>query len=272
MEYAIAVKTDVGIERISNQDSLYVRTASYGEKKYAFAVVCDGMGGLSEGDYASRLVIEAMSSWFETEFIVWLNGGSREDILCVIWKKLLDRCNTALLRYGDEKRISLGTTATALLLGPERYAIVHIGDTRAYELHRKLRQLTHDHTLASQMVESGTLSREEAAFSRESHILTRCIGVESEIQPDFLFGETKVDTVYLLCSDGFRNQLEMQEIEDSFQPIKNYDAERLLYTCEYLLKTSKEREESDNLSIIAIRTIQDSADVPAESDQTCVLE
>ena len=267
MEYAIAVKTDVGPERTKNQDSLYVRTASLGEKNYALAVVCDGMGGLSEGEYASRLVVEALSAWFESSFAGWLNGGSREDALCIVWKKLLDQCNAELLRYGEKKGIQSGTTATALLLGPERFALVHIGDTRAYVIGDGLCQMTRDHTLAMQKVENGTLSLEEAAHSRENHVLTRCIGVEDEINPDFSFGEVKDNAVYLLCSDGFRNHLSEQELKERFRPEFNSNAKELLGSCEYLLKTGVDRGESDNLSVIAIRAMSAQTDLVSATDE-----
>ena len=255
MEYAIAVKTDVGRERSTNQDSLYVRTASWNGQNYAFAVICDGMGGLSDGDMASRTVAEAMSSWFENGFADWLNDGGRESTLCGIWTEVLNRCNARLIQYGREKGIELGTTVTALLLGPERYVIVHIGDTRAYEIGGVIRQLTRDHTLATRMVESGVISRAEARKVPENHVLTRCIGVGESIDPAFYFGATAPDAVYLLCSDGFRNQFEEKELREAFDPAVCLDAAALVKACEDWIKVSLERREDDNISAVVIRTI-----------------
>ena len=266
MEYAIAAKTDVGIERSSNQDSLFVRTASWKGQNYAFAVVCDGMGGLSEGDMASRTVVEAMGSWFENSFADWLNQGGRESVLCGIWTEVLQRCNDQLIRYGKEKQIRLGTTITAILLGPERYVIVHVGDTRAYEIGKVIRQLTRDHTMATRMVESGVISRAEARMVPENHVLTRCIGVEETVDPAFYFGTTGANMVYLLCSDGFRNQFEEKELWEAFEPEKCKDAETIVHACEEWIRVSKERREDDNISAIVIRTIPTAEPVKPRRD------
>jgi serine/threonine protein phosphatase PrpC len=257
MEYVIAVKTDVGRSRPTNQDSMLVRTAGWQGKNYAFAVLCDGMGGLRDGDYASRTVIRAMDSWFEKDFAGWLNSGGGEDDLRLRWEAVLESCNEELVRYGRERSIELGTTVTALLLGPERYAIVHIGDTRAYEIGNTLCQLSRDHTLAMRMVEKGEMTREEARHARENHVLTRCVGVYEGVSPEFYFGAAGTDTVYLLCSDGFRNQLREEELEEGFSPLRCRDAESLLKACEHWLRECLARGEDDNISVIAVRTLSE---------------
>ncbi len=274
MTFAIAVKTDVGLTRPSNQDSLFVRTAAWQGKNYAFAVLCDGMGGLSEGDHASRSVIQAMDSWFEKDFALWLGTGGREDDLSRRWEDVLNRSNKALLQYGRERGIELGTTVTALLLGPQRYAIVHVGDTRAYEICTELRQISRDHTLAMRMVEKGEMTLEAARYARENHVLTRCIGMEGEIRPEFYFGETREDAVYLLCSDGFRNKLLDEELADGFSPILCQNTESLLKSCERCFRLCLEREEDDNISVIAIRTLSERETSPklGAVDDTLTLE
>ena len=68
MRYLIAAHTDVGIKKKTNQDSYMIKEAQTKMGRIFFGVLCDGMGGLSNGELASATVIRAMEQWFETDF------------------------------------------------------------------------------------------------------------------------------------------------------------------------------------------------------------
>ena len=96
------------------------------------AIVCDGMGGLSKGELASATVIKSFSAWFDNQLEIELENFDI-DIIGYKWSLLLKYLNAKIKRFGIENNLSLGTTFTGILLFDDKYLIVHIGDSRAYE-------------------------------------------------------------------------------------------------------------------------------------------
>ena len=255
MEFLISAKTDIGMGRESNQDSVMVKTAAAPDGSFVFAVVCDGMGGLADGDYASRSMAEAMERWFLEQFPLWYEQGQEDASFRQSMSEIIREMNQKLMDYGQQRGSRCGTTITALLLSESCYRIAHVGDTRVYCITDALRQLTADHTLAAREVAFGRMTEEEAEDSLESHVLTQCVGAVEGVQPDFYFGKTGENAVYLLCSDGFRRELSREELFDGFDPARGRDAGELSWACEELFRLSLERYVNDNLSVIAIRTV-----------------
>lgn len=255
MEFLISAKTDIGMGRESNQDSVMVKTAAAPDGSFVFAVVCDGMGGLADGDYASRTMAEALERWFLEQFPMWYERGQEDAFFRSSITEIIRRVNEELIEYGQRRGARCGTTATAMLLSESRYCIAHVGDTRAYCISDGLRQLTADHTLAAREVAFGRMTEEEAEDSLESHVLTQCVGAGEGVAPDFYFGNTGENAVYLLCSDGFRQELTKEELFEAFDPARVTDGESMSRACEELFRLSLERYVNDNLSVIAIRTV-----------------
>ena len=255
MEFLISAKTDIGMGRESNQDSVMVKTAAAPDGSFVFAVVCDGMGGLADGDYASRSMAEAMERWFLEQFPLWYERGQEDAFFRQSISEIIRAMNQELIDYGLSRGTRCGTTVTALLLSESRYCIAHVGDTRVYCISDALRQLTADHTLAAREVAFGRMTEAEAEDSLESHVLTQCVGAGEGVLPDFYFGKTGENAVYLLCSDGFRQELSREELFGGFDPARVKDAEGMSRACEALFRLSLERYVNDNLSVIAIRTV-----------------
>ena len=90
--------------------------------------------------------------------------------------------------------------------------IIHIGDTRIYKLGRGIHQLTTDHTVAQREIEEGISTCEKMKKDRKRHILTRCLGTQERVKPDFYFGDICGEEKYLLCSDGFRDRISEEGI------------------------------------------------------------
>ena len=76
MNYLVAYNTDVGLRKHTNQDSLAVKIVDTSEGRAVFAIVCDGMGGLSSGELASKEVIEAYCNWFDTDLTNMIKEGT----------------------------------------------------------------------------------------------------------------------------------------------------------------------------------------------------
>lgn len=82
---------------------------------------------------------------------------------------------------------------TALLLTKDRYYIINVGDTRAYEITDRVMMLTKDQTLVAREVELGLLTDEEARVDSRKNILLQCVGASDDLYPDLFFGDTKVN-------------------------------------------------------------------------------
>ena len=134
MKILTAYCTDAGTVKKVNQDALLIKTAEYEGMEIAFMCVCDGMGGLSMGEYASRQLIYEFANWFDEQFESILEGEDWQHDIMNQWVDLLENVNIELQKYGNENGIKLGTTCTAMLIIDRKYYIIHIGDSRVYEI------------------------------------------------------------------------------------------------------------------------------------------
>ncbi|MBR6395251.1 MAG: serine/threonine-protein phosphatase [Ruminococcus sp.] len=252
MEYIVAADTDVGIARNINQDSVCIKTANFEHGKAALAMVCDGMGGLSRGEFASAVVTKSFSDWFEKdfpreiEFWNWEKAGKavRERI-----KKL----NTKLINYGKRNNIQLGTTATGIIAVNNQMMTFHVGDTRMYKLSYRLVQLTEDHTFVNREVKRGNMTPAQAKKDPRRNALTQCIGVQGDVNPDIRFGNIESGTNYMVCSDGFRHVLTDDDIYEDLAPDIASNRITMMAKMRKLIELVKIRKEKDNISVVMFR-------------------
>ena len=132
--------------------------------------------------------------------------------------------------------------------------IVHVGDSRIYELTNEFKKLTKDQTFVAREVAMGRMTEEQAKVDPRRSVLLQCVGASSVVQPDFIKGEVKDNAVYLLCSDGFRHQISEEEIMDKLGPDATSSSEELQYGCVYLTELVKNRKETDNISVVVVKT------------------
>ena len=266
MEFHIASATDTGCTKRENQDSYYTKQLSMEIGAVAFAVLCDGMGGLEHGNVASSTIVSAFREWGDTI----LPTFSREDLEdCTIrrqWSALVETQNFKLRAFGKANQCRLGSTVAALLLTSERYFILNIGDTRIYEITESIRQLTEDHTLIANEVRLGNIAPDQAANAPMQNILTRCVGVNRLAEPDFFFGETSPNAVYLLCSDGFRRRISEDEIQKSMKPRRHFDREAMNAEETRLVSLNRTRGERDDITVLSVSTEEDN------EEETALLE
>jgi serine/threonine protein phosphatase PrpC len=163
MRYKAAYHTDVGIRKKTNQDSLAIKIADTPYGMAAFAVICDGMGGLAKGEVASKEVICAFSDWFQESFAEMIDNDSfDEELMRKQWHSIAVNENEILKAYGEDNGIMIGTTLTAMLMFRDSYYIIHVGDSRAYEITgTEARQLTNDQTFVAREVAAGRMTPEQ---------------------------------------------------------------------------------------------------------------
>ena len=250
--FYISTATDIGIKRENNQDSLFAKEYETKLGTVAFAVLCDGMGGLQHGEIASRSIVKAFVEWAE-RVLPRIDPNALED--CYIrqeWTSIVAEENEKLREYGQRNGCSIGSTLVTLLLTEKRYYILNIGDSRVYRIDDRVTQLTEDHTVIAEEIRKGNLSEEQALASPIKSVLTRCVGVSTHVYPDLFFGDTGRGTTYMLCSDGFRHKISKEEMAEHLLPSSN-NIDLCMKTGIYtLIERNKARGETDNISVINV--------------------
>ena len=254
MNYIVSANTDIGLTKNTNQDSVSVKVMNTAVGRMAFAILCDGMGGLAEGEVASASVIRAFDRWVMQELPVLCAGQIEDYTIRQQWEKIVIDQNEAIKAYGGRHGIKLGTTVVAMLLTQSRYYILNVGDSRAYELTADIRQITNDQTFVAREVALGHMTEEEAERDERRSVLLQCVGASAEVYPDFFFGDVQNNAVYMLCCDGFRHEISPQEMYQYLRPdlMLNYEVMNTNSTA--LVELNKQRRERDNITVALVRT------------------
>ncbi len=200
-----AGKSDVGLKRSNNEDSLVV------EPGVGLLVVADGMGGAASGEVASRIFVDAAREVFFTSVT-----ESDEAAAASVQKAFL-LANERILKMATEnpKHTGMGCTAELLALYDGGYVLGHVGDSRTYVLRQgRLRQITRDHSLIQEQIEQGLISPEEARTHALRSVIVRAVGIREALPVDLIKGLSQRGDIFLLCSDGLTDMLEDNQIQE----------------------------------------------------------
>lgn len=239
-----ASRTDVGMRRAANQDSLAVRLCSdYAEwvRCGHLFVVADGMGGHAVGDLASRIAVDTLPHAYFKNMSETIEQRLRESIAA---------SNKAINDRGRENREfeGMGTTCSVLSLSERGAIIGHVGDSRIYRVRRGvIEQLTFDHSLQWEMIRLGRATAENVELFHPRNVITRCLGPDLFVQVD-VEGPFSVEAgdCFLLCSDGLTNHVNDSEIGQILSSLPAADASRLL------INLANCRGGSDNSTVVVV--------------------
>ncbi len=255
MNYITFGKTDIGLEKEQNQDSFLLKRANTSIGEIAFAVLCDGMGGLEQGEVASSTVIKTFDNWFSTVLPNLIKFGLKGELLNQQWSNIIKELNIQIGNYGDSINIRLGTTICAMLLVNDKYYCINVGDSRAYKISMdSIIQITKDQSLVQRRIDQGLITEEQAKTDPDRSVLLQCIGSSPEVEPDFFEGRVEPNETYMLCSDGFRHEISSEEIHQMLAPNVLTTIEQMDVNTKYLIDLNMQREETDNITTILVRT------------------
>jgi PPM family protein phosphatase len=233
--------TDIGERRMVNQDYVYCEENAIGNLPNLF-IVADGMGGHNAGDYASRFCVE-----YFTQRIKESKLASPIAMIEAAIKETND-----ILRSKAEEQSELqgmGTTFVAATIFDKELFVANIGDSRLYVIGKEMRQITEDHSLVEVMVKTGELDREEARVHPNKNIITRALGANATVEPDFFEVNLEEGDTVLMCSDGLTNMLEDKEIEN----IIRENSDHLEIAAETLVSCANKNGGKDNIAVIIIK-------------------
>lgn len=238
----IVAKTDIGLVRENNQDSYSVCELDGGA---VLAIVCDGMGGAAEGALASSQAVKAISERIKERYYNGMSDLSIKTLMVSAVaganKKIYD------LSLTDEKYNGMGTTVVVALAVESFVYIVHAGDSRAYKISNgQIYQLTRDHSVVQRMLENGEITPEEADDHPNKHIITRALGVDTEIRSDFCQESFDKDDVIILCSDGLSNYVNSNDLLEIVLNNKHNDI------AEKMVSTANKNGGADNITVVAV--------------------
>lgn len=205
--------SEVGHVRKVNEDSFLVAPPVF--------VVADGMGGHSGGDVASRIVVEEFARLAEEGYDPLRGAESVAETL--------SRAQVRILQYaeaqrGTHPRWHAGTTCVAAVLVADHedtsWMLVNLGDSRIYRFNDgDLVQVSVDHSVVQELIESGEITAEEATTHPERHVITRALGSPEGVAPDFFLLPLAAAERLLLCSDGITGMITDAVIEEILERI-----------------------------------------------------
>jgi len=230
--YGVVCDRGLNPRRPVNEDSFLVI-----EDACLFAVA-DGVGGQNAGEVASQTAMEILRHYFSKKV-----RGDKARYL----EQIVAHINSYLyeLSIQEEGLSGMATTLALLLLEPRSALLCHVGDSRVYRFTSgRLYRETIDHSLA-EYEHHGGLSILEYA---KRNIITRAIGVEAEVKPDFKKISLEPNTSFLLCTDGITRHVSDQELEDILEEESDPQI-----VCDRLKEICYERGARDNLAAIMVR-------------------
>lgn len=252
MQFKAIADTDVGLTKNINQDSLLIKHAKNDEKEIVMAIICDGMGGLALGELASATVIRAFAKWFDEELPYELKELNMQ-VIAEKWSLQLKELNLKIIDFSKSmKGQGLGTTFSGILIIDDKYLIVHVGDTRVYEICKEVKQLTTDQTFVAREIARGNMTPEQAQKDKRRNMLLQCIGASQSVEPEIIFGDTQKG-VYMLCSDGFRHEVTEEEMYQTLNAAKLKSKQQMHNHAKKMIDLVKTRKEKDNISVILIK-------------------
>ncbi len=200
--------TDRGKQRENNEDCCIARQVG----EYTVLILADGMGGHKGGETASSKAVETVFSYLHKKLKKNLIAGQ----IMMMLSDALEKANNEIytLSQKDENLGGMGTTAEVCIISKDTAYIAHIGDSRVYKVmpHGEIKRLTKDHSLVEYMVETGSITREEAELHPQKNVIMRALGVSPEINADIFHEKLDKGDRLLLCSDGLSNMIDEETI------------------------------------------------------------
>lgn len=216
-------------------------------------VVADGMGGYEGGELASRLVVDAIREFFQTNHeddgLTWPYGLRPE----LTW---LENMVSASVRMAHQRVVKrrvgryaqMGSTVAMVAVEASHAVIGHIGDSRVYRWRDgELMQLTRDHSLYNAMQDSGHDDLPPLKDFRHGNVITRALGFPMvDDAPELHRATLREGDVFVLCTDGLIERLEDDDLADTLSVHAPGEA------CEILVEEAYARGGRDNITAVVL--------------------
>ena len=233
-------KTDIGLVRETNQDAFSFGSFDDGN---CWAVVCDGMGGVSGGQVASEICVEKVSEAIKRSYRKGITLSSAKNLLTTA----INAANSAVFKEAQEniELKGMGTTVVAVLVLGSIAVIAHVGDSRAYLINDEINQITKDHSFVQLLIDTGKITEEEAKVHPDRNVITRAVGIEHVVDVEIDIVDINDNDKLLICTDGLNGYVPDADI---LKIIKEYGDS----STEKLVKTANDAGGRDNVTVVML--------------------
>ncbi|MEW6313296.1 MAG: Stp1/IreP family PP2C-type Ser/Thr phosphatase [Pseudomonadota bacterium] len=250
----MASATDPGLVRSHNEDSIAV------DADIGLAVLADGMGGYNAGEVASGIAVSLIMSEMQQALPSVdphaAGGVSGETIGEVLLRDKIGRANASIFQaaISQPQYAGMGTTLVAALFYDNRVSVGHIGDSRMYRLRAgQFEQITRDHSLLQEQIDSGMISKEMARLSQNKNLVTRAVGIDPDVEAEIHTHAVQAGDIYLICSDGLNDMVEDEEIGATLGMLEA----NLPLAATQLVQMANDNGGRDNISVILIKVLSE---------------
>jgi len=245
--------TDAGRVRDHNEDCIESRA------DIGLYVLADGMGGYNAGEVASGMATSLIADGLQQAWVpremARLGRDQSKGMAERLIREQIARSNTAIFTtsQNNPECAGMGTTLVMCLFYDNFVTVAHIGDSRLYRLRGEtMEQVTRDHSLLQEQLDSGLITPEEAKLSQNKNLVTRALGIDPSVDPEIHVYETQQDDIYLLCSDGLSDMVEDEEIRLTLITLKSNPS----LTVQQLVQAANDNGGRDNISAMLIRVVE----------------
>jgi protein phosphatase len=245
--------TDPGRVRDHNEDCIESRP------EIGLYVLADGMGGYNAGEVASGMATSLIADGVQEEWdlreVAKLEREEAKKLAQTTLAEHIARANAAIFNtsQNNPECAGMGTTLVVCLFYDEFLAVAHIGDSRLYRLRGEaMEQVTRDHSLLQEQLDSGLITPEEAKLSQNKNLVTRALGIDPTVDAEIHVYETKLDDIFMLCSDGLSDMVEDEEIRLTMLTLKTNPT----LTVQQLVQAANDNGGRDNISAMLIRVAE----------------
>lgn len=243
----IGLLTDIGKKRQVDEDAiLAIESMSAFESKSSqkfLLVLADGMGGHSKGEIASKIIVNTIAEKICPAMLSQTNYTFEIN-------KSIQEANQRILQYTSDhpETEGMGSTVVCAVVDGRNVHLANVGDSRIYVISKEeIRRVTKDHSYVQDLVDKGEISEEEARVHPKKNVITKAVGIYSEIKADTMKLTLDDDESLLLCCDGQLIHVEDKEIHEIV-----VKADEPQEACQKLVDLANERGGEDNISVILL--------------------
>ena len=266
----VDAQIDVGCVRTNNEDNfiispnLSIPTWTYDNldveisPKGSVLVVADGMGGLNAGEVASKIAIESIQNTF-TEIDESVLG--HDDAIQKFLIDAIQKADAEIVNYSkvNPETKGMGTTIVVAWLLKNTLYVAWCGDSRAYIYHPEigLKQISCDHSYVQELVNKGSITREQAFYHPDNNIISRSLGsMDKNTLPEVVSTKLYNELRILLCSDGLNGMISDEAIYNTLSSISD-----IRQCSKELINQAKQAGGHDNVTVVLCDIVSGALDV-----------
>lgn len=248
--------SDPGMVRSHNEDSIA------NDVRNGLAILADGMGGYNAGEVASGMATTVLMTELQSAIAQRPpfqpdpdSGTELRTSAGRILREQISKANHSIFSAAQSQPqySGMGTTLVVAIFYDNKFTVAHIGDSRLYRQRgTEFTQITRDHSLLQEQIDSGMLTVEEAKHSQNKNLVTRALGIDPTVEAEVHDYETRPGDIFLLCSDGLSDMVPDEEIGLTLETLGG----NLNLAAQQLVQMANDNGGRDNVSVLLVKVLK----------------